>query len=67
MFYTPYSDEKAKFACSYNPDFMGFHFVQNINYDALVDITLDSMTATTCLAYCKANSLSIVAILKENR
>ena len=61
-------DQKGKFACTYNPDFMGFHFLSNINYEAIIDVTLDSMTATTCLSYCKAsNELSVIAILLKKR
>ena len=61
-------NQKAKFACTYNPDFMGFHFLDNIEYSATIDITFDSMSSTTCLAYCKGtDELSTVAILIEKR
>ena len=60
--------EKGKYACAFNGDFMGFHFLNNINYDATFDITLETMTATTCMAYCKStNELSAVAILQGKR
>ena len=60
--------EKGKFACAFNGDFMGFHFLNNINYDASIDITLETMTATTCLVYCKStNEVSVVAILQGKR
>ena len=60
--------EKGKYACAFNGDFLGFHFLNNINYDATIDITLETMTATTCMAYCKStNELSAVAILQEKR
>ena len=60
--------EKGKYACAFNGDFMGFHFLNNINYDATIDITLETMTATTCLVYCKStNEVSVVAILQGKR
>ena len=59
--------EKGKFACAFNGDFMGFHFVDNINFNAIIDITLDSMTTTTCMATCKTNPQSIIAILANKR
>ena len=57
----------SKYACSYNPDFMGFHFVDNINFNAIIDITLDSMTTTTCMVTCKGNPQSMIAILANKR
>ena len=61
-------NQKAKFACTYNPDFMGFHFLENIEYTATIDITFDSMSASTCLAYCKgSNEANEVAILFDKR
>ena len=60
--------EKGKYACAFNGDFMGFHFLNNINYDASIDITLETMTATTCMVYCKStNEVSVVAILQGKR
>ena len=60
--------EQGKYACTYNPDFMGFHFVSDITYEGLVDVTFGAMSATTCLAYCKSTvEQSVLAILVGER
>ena len=50
------------------PDFLGFYKVSNLVYVPLVDISLTSMTLTTCLVLCNSTSdQSQVAILVETR
>ena len=57
--------EKSQYVCSSNKDFMGFHLLENLEYNAIIDVTTVKMTATTCLALCKASESTVAILLKE--
>ncbi len=49
-------------------DFLGFHKISNLAFTASLDITIDSMSLTTCLALCMAQTdPTHVAIIHETR
>ena len=49
-------------------DFLGFHKLSNLVYQPLLDLTLASMTLTTCLAFCSSTvDDTHVAIILETR
>jgi hypothetical protein len=56
---------KAFFTVS---DFLGFHFVSDLNLEAAADVEHPSMTLTTCLAICAAAAQPVqVAVLQDTR
>ena len=58
---------KAPFICKYNSDFLGFHKLRNLIIDKTIDVTMDSMSLTTCIALCQASiePTHIVFLLKK--
>ena len=61
-------DVKAPFICKYNPDLLGFHKLSNLVLDKSMDIRLASMSLTTCLAICKAQTdTTHIAFILEDR
>jgi hypothetical protein len=62
-------ETRAKYACQYNPDFLGYHRLEDLVLDTSVDVSgVPSMTLTTCLSLCQATVVpSEVAVLRGQR
>ena len=59
---------KAPFICKHNPDLLGFHKLSNLVLEKSLDIRLPSMSLTTCLAICHAQTdASHIAFILEDR
>ncbi len=59
---------QAPYVCQYNPDFQGFHRIEDLTLDPTLDVVIGSMSLTTCLALCHATvGPTVVAVLKGTR
>ena len=61
-------DVKAPFICKHNSDLLGFHKLSNLVLEKSLDIRIPSMSLTTCLTVCKAQTdPSHIAFILEDR
>jgi len=61
-------DVKAPFICKHNPELLGYHKLSNLVLDISIDIRIPSMSLTTCLMICKAQTdPSHIAFILEDR
>ena len=59
---------KAPYICKHNPDFLGFHRIDDLIIEPVLDVQITAMSLTTCLSLCRATlEISQVAFIIENR